>query len=111
VRVCAARGDTAVTRLRRATENIFVAKEGGGAGNNWASGYRQGEENHEHIMEMVDREADNSDSLEVTCRVIQRHRLLVLCHSIAGGTGSGMGSYLLERRVPSPRYSCFPGSR
>ena len=73
---CAARGDTAVTRLRRATENIFVAKEGGGAGNNWASGYRQGEENHEHIMEMVDREADNSDSLEATCRVIQRHRLL-----------------------------------
>ena len=51
MRVCAARGDTAVTRLRRATENIFVAKEGGGAGNNWASGYRQGEENHEHIGE------------------------------------------------------------
>ena len=76
MRVCAARGDTAVTRLRRATENIFVAKEGGGAGNNWASGYRQGEENHEHIMEMVDREADNSDSLEVTCRVIPCRRPL-----------------------------------
>ena len=65
-----------VTRRRRATENIFVAKEGGGAGNNWASGYRQGEENHEHIMEMVDREADNSDSLEVTCRVIPCRRPL-----------------------------------
>ena len=36
------------------TENVFVAKEGGGAGNNWASGYRQGEENHEHIMEMAE---------------------------------------------------------
>jgi tubulin gamma len=35
---------------------------------------------------MIDREADNSDSLEG----------FVLCHSIAGGTGSGMGSYLLE---------------
>lgn len=23
-------------------ENFFVAREGGGAGNNWASGYRQG---------------------------------------------------------------------
>ena len=46
-------------------ENIYQHPEGGGAGNNWASGYRQGEENHEHIMEMVDREADNSDSLEV----------------------------------------------
>merc|ERR1712159_567924 len=37
-------------------------------------------------MEMVDREADCSDSLEG----------FVICHSIAGGTGSGMGSYLLE---------------
>ena len=31
-------------------------------------------------MEMIDREADGSDSLEG----------FVLCHSIAGGTGSGM---------------------
>ena len=37
-------------------------------------------------MDMIDREADGSDSLEG----------FVLCHSIAGGTGSGMGSYLLE---------------
>lgn len=34
----------------------------------------------------VDREAGYSDSLEG----------FVLCHSIAGGTGSGLGSYLLE---------------
>lgn len=33
-----------------------------------------------------DREAEGSDSLEG----------FVLCHSIAGGTGSGMGSYMLE---------------
>lgn len=68
-------------------ENFFVAKEGGGAGNNWGSGYRQGAEHEEHVMEMLEREADGSDSLEG----------FVLCHSIAGGTGSGMGSYLLER--------------
>jgi tubulin gamma len=68
-------------------ENFFVAKEGGGAGNNWASGYRQGSEHEDHVMEMIDREADGSDSLEG----------FVLCHSIAGGTGSGMGSFLLER--------------
>lgn len=37
-------------------------------------------------MDMIDREADGSDSLEG----------FVVCHSIAGGTGSGMGSYLLE---------------
>jgi|TARA_X000000368_G_scaffold262507_1_gene207799 tubulin gamma len=37
-------------------------------------------------MDMIDREADGSDSLEG----------FVLCHSIAGGTGSGLGSYILE---------------
>ncbi|KAG6606631.1 tubulin gamma chain [Phytophthora cinnamomi] len=65
-------------------ENLFVSKEGGGAGNNWASGYHQGESHHDQLMDMIDREADGSDSLEG----------FVLCHSIAGGTGSGMGSYL-----------------
>ena len=92
-------------------ENYFIAKEGflsflcllfvhvirelrntcviigGGAGNNWASGFRQGGEHEDQILEMIEREADGSDSLEG----------FVLCHSIAGGTGSGMGSYLLER--------------
>ncbi|KAL7428112.1 hypothetical protein ACHAXH_003253 [Discostella pseudostelligera] len=67
-------------------ENVFIAQDGGGAGNNWASGFRQGEQHHEKVMDMIDRESDNSDSLEG----------FVMCHSIAGGTGSGMGSYLLE---------------
>lgn len=67
-------------------ENVFIAQDGGGAGNNWASGFRQGEQHSEHVLDMMDRESDNSDSLEG----------FVLCHSIAGGTGSGMGSYLLE---------------
>ncbi len=79
-------------------------KTGGGAGNNWASGYRQGSEHEDHVMEMIDREADGSDSLEG----------FVLCHSIAGGTGSGMGSFLLERlndHFPKKliqTYSVFP---
>ena len=53
---------------------------------------------------MIDREADGSDSLEG----------FVLTHSIAGGTGSGLGSYLLERlndRFPKKliqTYSVFP---
>ena len=38
-------------------------------------------------MDMIEREADGSDSLD-GC---------VLVHSIAGDTGSGMGSYLLEK--------------
>ncbi|KVG41204.1 Gamma tubulin [Cynara cardunculus var. scolymus] len=67
-------------------ENIFISDDGGGAGNNWASGYDQGKHFEEDLMDMIDREADGSDSLEG----------FVLCHSIAGGTGSGMGSYLLE---------------
>ena len=85
-------------------ENVFVSPEGGGAGNNWASGYSQGERFHDILMDMVDREADNSDSLEG----------FVLSHSIAGGTGSGMGSYILEKlndHFPKKliqTYSVFP---
>jgi tubulin gamma len=85
-------------------ENYYVSEEGGGAGNNWASGYAQAEANHEKLMDMIDREADNSDSLEG----------FVLLHSIAGGTGSGVGSYLLEKlndRFPKKliqTYSVFP---
>ena len=88
-------------------ENVFVSPEGGGAGNNWASGYSQGERFHDILMDMVDREADNSDSLEG----------FVLSHSIAGGTGSGMGSYILEKlndHFPKKliqTYSVFPNQQ
>jgi tubulin gamma len=85
-------------------ENIFVSKDGGGAGNNWAQGYAAGERCYEEVMEMIDREAEGSDSLEG----------FMIMHSIAGGTGSGMGSYVLERlndRFPKKliqTYSVFP---
>lgn len=46
-------------------ENVYVSKDGGGAGNNWASGYHQGEKLQEEIFDILDREADGSDSLEV----------------------------------------------
>lgn len=36
-----------------------------GAANNWGDGYQTGEGVYEDIMEMIDREADGSDSLEV----------------------------------------------
>ena len=42
-----------------------MSQDGGGAGNNWAQGYSAGEKLYEDIMEMVDREAEGSDSLEV----------------------------------------------
>lgn len=85
-------------------ENVYLAKDGGGAGNNWANGYSQGETLHEEVFDIIDREADGSDSLEG----------FVLAHSIAGGTGSGMGSYVLEKladRYPKKlvqTYSVFP---
>ncbi len=55
---------SATTNLLFNPENVFVAEEGGGAGNNWASGYRQAAEHNEQVLDMIDREADNSDSLE-----------------------------------------------
>ncbi|KAB8290758.1 hypothetical protein EYC80_008395 [Monilinia laxa] len=85
-------------------ENFFVGKNGSGAANNWGDGYQTGESVNEEIMEMLDREADGSDSLEG----------FMMLHSIAGGTGSGLGSFLLERlndRFPKKiiqTYSVFP---
>ncbi|KAK4508361.1 hypothetical protein PRZ48_002099 [Zasmidium cellare] len=68
-------------------ENFYVHKEGTGAGNNWAAGYDMGSQVQDEVLDMIDREADGSDSLEG----------FMLLHSIAGGTGSGLGSFLLER--------------
>ena len=64
----------------------------------------QGAKLYEEVFDIIDREADGSDSLEG----------FVLTHSIAGGTGSGMGSYILEKlaeRYPKKlvqTYSVFP---
>jgi tubulin gamma len=83
-----------------------MSKEGGGAGNNWAHGYSSGQTVHDEMLDMIDREADGSDSLEG----------FMLMHSIAGGTGSGLGSYLLETlndRYPKKllqTYSVFPNN-
>jgi len=85
-------------------ENVYLAKDGGGAGNNWACGYSLGGDLHEEVFDIIDREAEGSDSLEG----------FVVAHSIAGGTGSGMGSYVLEKladRFPKKlvqTYSVFP---
>jgi len=53
---------------------------------------------------MIDREAENSDSMEG----------FVMTHSVAGGTGSGLGSFLLEalndryQKKLIQTYSVFP---
>ena len=85
-------------------ENFFISKEGSGAGNCWATGYANAEHVEDEIMDMIEREADGSDSLEG----------FMLIHSINGGTGSGFGSYLLEKLNENfPKkliqaYSVFP---
>ena len=87
-------------------ENVFVSPDGGGAGNNWASGYGQGEAVAEEILDMIDREAGYADSLDG----------FILAHAIAGGTGSGLGSALLEAladRYPKQlvqTFSVFPNA-
>eukprot|EP00055_Hartaetosiga_balthica_P001637 m.138525 g.138525 ORF g.138525 m.138525 type:complete len:457 (-) comp15200_c0_seq1:234-1604(-) len=93
-----------VTRNLYNPENFFCSRDGSGAGNNWAKGYALGESVQEEVFDIIDREADGSDSLEG----------FMLTHAVAGGTGSGLGSYFLERlndRYPKKlvqTYSVFP---
>lgn len=87
-------------------ENVLVPTEGGGAGNNWAYGYAQAQQLEDNILDMIEREAEGADNFEG----------FMLCHSIAGGTGSGLGSLLLERledRFPKKlitTFSVFPNT-
>ncbi|ELA42806.1 uncharacterized protein VICG_00121 [Vittaforma corneae ATCC 50505] len=67
-------------------ENMFVSNEGGGAGNNWAHGYFVANRFKEDVMDIVQREAEACESLEA----------FNIMHSVAGGTGSGFGSLMLE---------------
>ena len=64
-----------------------MSQDGGGAGNNWAQGYSAGEKLYEDIMEMVDREAEGSDSLEV-------RTTFSLSSSITKSTGWWWSPYL-----------------
>ncbi|CAI4230551.1 unnamed protein product [Auanema sp. JU1783] len=68
------------------TDNIFMSQHGGGAGNNWASGYVQGNEVNERILDIIEREVENSDRMDG----------FLFTHSVSGGTGSGLGSHILE---------------
>lgn len=89
-------------------ENLFVptVTGGGGAGNNWASGYDAATKVSSSLFDIIDREADGCDNLEG----------FIICHSISGGTGSGFGSHLLEQlssRYPHKviqTYSVFPSN-
>ena len=83
-------------------ENMFFKSDG--AGNSWAKGYEAAEKYHEELMDIIDREAEQADSLEG----------FTLTHSISGGTGSGLGSFILESLADRhakkliQTYSVFP---
>ena len=67
-------------------DNILHAQSG--AGNNWAKGhYSEGAEILEPIMDAIRREVENCDSMQG----------FQLCHSLGGGTGSGLGTLLLSK--------------
>lgn len=66
--------------------NSWVSQERYGAGNSWAKGYIEGQKNQEIFLDMIDKELDSTESFEG----------FQMLHSVAGGTGSGLGSNLLE---------------
>ncbi|MFS7962662.1 putative purine-nucleoside phosphorylase [Helianthus anomalus] len=59
-----------------------------GAGNNWAKGhYTEGAELIDSVLDVVRKEAENCDSLQV----------FQVCHSLRGDTGSSMGTLLMSK--------------
>lgn len=67
-------------------DNTYQGPTGGGAGNNWARGFNQGSDVMDEILAIVEAEAERVDHLEG----------FAVCHSILGGTGSGLGSRILQ---------------
>lgn len=65
-----------------------------GAGNNWAAGYAAGESVQEEVFDMIDREADGSDSLEV--RIVRS----ILAVALTNGRASCCCIPLQEVPVP-----------
>lgn len=66
--------------------NIHVSENGSGAANNWKQGYTYAQQHEEEILNILDREADRCDNIAA----------FQLFHSVAGGTGSGLGSHVLQ---------------
>lgn len=84
-------------------ENFYVHKEGTGAGNNWAAGYDMGGSVSDEVLDMIDREADGSDSLEVRqrMRVEPRHSELTGCAGVHV-TALDRRRYRVRSRLLSP---------
>ncbi|KAG8267400.1 Tubulin gamma-2 chain [Homalodisca vitripennis] len=86
--------------------NMFVGEDGGGAGNNWSSGYMSATTHADSLMDLIRRETETMDLMEGS----------LITHGISGGTGSGMGSFILELltdyfpKKTIQTYSVFPTS-
>jgi len=78
------RSSTVGTMFR--PDNMLAGQSG--AGNNWAKGhYTEGAELIDSVMDVVRKEAENCDCLQG----------FQVCHSLGGGTGSGMGTLLISK--------------
>jgi len=67
-------------------DNMLAGQSG--AGNNWAKGhYTEGAELIDSVMDVIRKEAENCDCLQG----------FQVCHSLGGGTGSGMGTLLISK--------------
>lgn len=66
--------------------NVHLSEHGSGAANNWQKGYLYGTNHEEELLNLIDREVDKADNFSN----------FQLIHSVAGGTGAGVGSRLLE---------------
>lgn len=73
--------------LRELFESHHVITADSGAGNNWAVGHMEyGPEYHDRLSERLRREVEHCDSPQS----------FFLLHSLGGGTGSGLGTYILN---------------
>ena len=73
-----------------------------GAGNNWAHGFAEyGKVYRHNIFEKLRKEVECADSLQC----------FLMFHSLGGGTGSGLGSYILQELSDEyPKIFRFTGS-
>ncbi|XP_011313941.1 tubulin beta chain-like [Fopius arisanus] len=72
-------------RLFRPDNYVFGQS---GAGNNWAKGhYTEGAELVDSVLDVIRKESEHCDCLQG----------FQLCHSLGGGTGSGMGTLLMGK--------------
>ncbi len=64
-------------------ENIYISTDGGGAGNNWASGFTQGEAVQETLLDMIGASALSlallSWVVDSLCAATDSHSSLLCC--------------------------------